>query len=164
MAIAHNGKPIYSKGYGLANISSKKSASENTIYAIASISKFITATATMKMVEAGKVSLSDKVADYFEDFPKQQYMDEITVEHLLRHQSGIVDHEDWFDSIYIMEKRVFTREEFHKFIDQPLFFRPGTNYSYSNSGYSILSNILEQVSGQSFHEFIQEQSVQCKIY
>ena len=157
LAIGHKGKPVFSKGYGYANKADQKPATDSTRYAIASISKFITATATMRLVEDGKVSLSDKVADYFKDFPKQEYMDEITVEHLLRHQSGIVDHEDWFDSIYINEKRVFTQDEFHQFIDQPLFFKPGTNYSYSNAGYSILSNILEQVNGQSFHEFIQEQ-------
>lgn len=157
IAIGHKGIPIFSKGYGYANKESKKLATDSTEYALASISKFITAVATLRMVEAGKLSLNDLVANYFDDFPNQEFMNEITVEHLLRHQSGIVDHEDWFDSIYINEKRVFKREEFHKFIDQPLFFRPGTNYSYSNSGYSILSHILEKISGQPYHEFIQEE-------
>lgn len=156
MAIAHEDSIVFSKGYGLANIESKKPASENTIYAIASISKFIAATTTMKMVEQGKLSLDDKVVDYFEDFPSQEFMDEITIEHLLRHQSGLVDHEDWFDSIYINEKRVFTQEEFFDFLDQPLFFRPGTLYSYSNSGYAILSTILEKINSSSFNEVILE--------
>lgn len=156
IAIAYNGKPVYAKGFGLANIDSRKLATENTSYAIASVSKFITAAATMKLVEENKLKLNDKIIDYFDDFPKQEHMDKITIEHLLRHQSGLVDHEDWFDSIYINQKRVFTREELYAFLDQPLFFKPGTNYTYSNSGYAVLSSILEKVSGQSFHEFIQE--------
>jgi CubicO group peptidase (beta-lactamase class C family) len=156
VALALKGEPIFSKGYGLANIASKVPATENTIYAIASVSKFITAIATMKMVEENKLSLQDKVIDYFSDFPEQKSMNEITIEHLLRHQSGLVDHENWFDSIYINERRVFTQVEFFEFIDQPLFFTPGSHYSYSNSGYAILSYILEKVSGLSFHEFIIE--------
>ncbi len=156
IAIAHDDQTVFSKGFGLANIASNTPATENTIYAIASVSKYITAAATMKMVEEGKISLEDKVVDYFPDFPKQEFMDEITIEHLLRHQSGLVDHEDWFDSIYINEKRVFEQKEFFDFLDQPLFFRPGTLYSYSNSGYSVLSDILEQVSGLGFHDIIIE--------
>ena len=156
VAIAHDDQTVFSKGYGLANIESNQPATENTIYAIASISKFITAAITLKMAEEGKISLDDKVIDYFTDFPKQEYMDEITIEHLLRHQSGLVDHEDWFDSIYINERRVFEQTEFFEFLDQPLFFQPGSLYSYSNSGYAVLSNILEQVSGLGFHDIIVE--------
>ena len=156
VAIAHDGETVFSKGFGLANIESNKPATENTIYALASVSKFITAATTLKMAEEGKISLDDRVVDYFPDFPKQDYMDEITIEHLLRHQSGLVDHEDWFDSIYINERRIFEQKEFFDFLDQPLFFRPGTLYSYSNSGYAVLSFILEQVSDLSFHDIIVE--------
>lgn len=154
VAIAHKDKTVFSKGYGITNLVSKDPATENTIYPIASISKFITAVTTMKMVEENKLSLQDKVIDHIPEFPRQQYMNEITIEHLLRHQSGLVDHENWFDSIYINEKRVFTDKEFLTFIDQPLFFQPGSRYSYSNSGYAILSNILEKVSGLSMHDLI----------
>ncbi len=156
VAIAHHGKNIFAKGYGLANLESKIPATEKTIYPIASISKFITAVSTMKLVEAAKISLEDKVISYFSDFPRRPNMDEITIEHLLRHQSGLADHEDWFDSIYINERRVFTSAEFFQFIDQPLFFRPGSHYSYSNSGYAVLSMILEKVTGLTFHDMITE--------
>lgn len=156
VGVAHNGKVVFSKGYGLANLDSGKKATDSTIYAIASVSKFITALATMKLMEEGKLALSDKVVDYIPDFPKQRYMGEITIEHLLRHQSGLVDHEDWFDDIYINERRVFTDQEFYKFLDRPLFFRPGTQYSYSNSGFAILSRILEKIEGNSFNQLIED--------
>ncbi|MEO9869174.1 serine hydrolase domain-containing protein [Ekhidna sp.] len=156
IAIAHEGNILFSKGYGLANIDSRKPATENTIYAIASISKFITAVTTMKLLEDGKIDLADKVVDYLLDFPRQEGMEDITIEHLLRHQSGLVDHEDWFDSLYIEEGRVFERHEFFDFIDRPLFFEPGSSYSYSNSGYATLSIILEQISNQSFQDLIIE--------
>ncbi|MGB5817904.1 MAG: serine hydrolase domain-containing protein [Saonia sp.] len=156
IGIAHDGEVIFSKGYGMANIESKKPATDSTIYALASISKFITTIATMKLVEEGKLSLKDKVVDHIPNFPKQKYMDEITIEHLLLHQSGLIDHEDWFDDIYINEKRVFTDEEFYAFLDRPLFFRPGNKYSYSNSGFAVLSRILEKKYRQSFHDLIAE--------
>ena len=154
LAISKNGNPVYAKGFGQANIEEQKVATENTIYPIASVSKFITAAITMKLVEEGKINLEDKVVSHFEEFPEQEFMEEITLEHLLRHQSGLVDHEDWFDSIYINERRVFTLEELFEFLDQPLFFRPGSQYSYSNSGFAILSAILEKISGLSFHELV----------
>lgn len=156
IGLSHNGKTVFSKGYGLANITSQKPATDSTIYAIASVSKFVTAIATMKMIEEGRLALTDKVVDHLEDFPHQEHMDEITIEHLLRHQSGLVDHEDWFDSIYINEKRVFTNQELYTFLNRPLFFRPGTNYTYSNSGYAILSSILESIEQKSFHQIIKE--------
>lgn len=61
IGIAHNGEVIFSKGYGMANIESKKKATDSTIYAIASVSKFVTAIVTMKLIDEGKLSLSDKV-------------------------------------------------------------------------------------------------------
>ena len=156
VGLAHNGKVIFSKGYGLANLESNKKATDSTIYAIASVSKFITSIATLKLAEEGKLKITDKVTDYLSDFPKQPYMDEITIEHLLRHQSGLVDHEDWFDDIYINQGRVFSDEEFYEFLNRPLFFRPGTQYSYSNSGFAILSRILEKLENKSFHKLVEE--------
>ncbi|MCK7591409.1 beta-lactamase family protein [Subsaxibacter sp. CAU 1640] len=153
LGLSHNGNIIYSKGFGLANIASKTPATDSTIYAIASISKFITAITTLKLAEAGKLNLSDKVSKYV-PLPKQDHMEDITIEHLLRHQSGLVDHEDYMDSIYINEKRIPTQKEFLNFIDQPLFFTPGTHYSYSNSGYALLSSILENIEQQSFDALI----------
>ena len=77
VGLAHNGKVIFSKGYGLANLESNKKATDSTIYAIASVSKFITSIATLKLAEEGKLKITDKVTDYLSDFPKQPYMDEI---------------------------------------------------------------------------------------
>lgn len=157
MALSHKGRVVFARGYGLANIESEQQATDSTIYAIASVSKFITAITTMRMVEQGKLSLSDKVIDHLNEFPRQQFMDEITIEHLLRHQSGLVDHEDWLDSIFINENRVFTDQELYQFLDQPLFFKPGTNFSYSNSGYALLSRILEKIEQKSFDNLIRDE-------
>ena len=154
LGISRHGQIVFSKGYGLADVGTRVAATDRTIYPIASVSKFITAITTMKLVEKGKLRLSDRVVDHLKAFPRQEFADEITIEHLLRHQSGLVDHEDWLDSIYINERRVFTPQEFFEFIDQPLFFRPGTNYSYSNSGYAALSAILETVEQKSFNQII----------
>ena len=154
LAISHKGQLIFSKGYGRANIVNNTPATEHTIYPIASVSKLISAILTMKLVDNGMLELGDKVIDHLEGFPEEEYLDEITVEDLLRHQSGLVDHEDWFDSIYINERRVFTDAELYSFLDQPLMFRPKTYFSYSNSGFAILSRILETASQRDFHRLI----------
>ena len=154
IGLSHNGNIIFSKGYGLANIKSNIASTDSTIYPIASISKFITAITVLKIIDEGKMNLSDKISDLIGEFPTQKYMNEISIEDLLRHQSGLIDHEDWFDSIYINERRIFTNEELYDFLDQPLFFKPGSQYSYSNSGYSILSKILEDIEQKSFHQLV----------
>ena len=94
LGLAHHGQVLFAQGYGLANIEGQKPATENTIYPIASISKFITGITTLRLVEDGRLSLEDKVVDLLEGFPQQQYMEEITVEYLLRRQTGLVDRQD----------------------------------------------------------------------
>ncbi len=156
LGLAQNDSILFTKGYGLANLSTKSPITPETIFPIASVSKFITALITMKLVEDGKCSLDDKVVDYLPNFPNRPFMDKITIEHLLRHQSGLIDHEDWFDSLYIHHHRVFTDAELYTFLDKPLFFQPGSHYSYSNAGYAILSRIIEVIENDTFHNIIQK--------
>ena len=92
IAIAHKGKILFAKGFGFADIASRRKADEKTLYHIASHSKMFTAMALMKLVEEGKIKLDDHVADYIDWFKakaKNKNAANITIRQLLSHTSGI---------------------------------------------------------------------------
>ncbi len=153
IAITKDNKMIFTQGYGHSNIEKDEKASPHTIYPMASVSKLVTAVAIMKLVDQKLLRLEDRVVNILPDFPNQKYMEEITVNHMLRHTSGLVDFGHWADSLYLSDGLVNDRE-FISFIDQPLLFKPGTAFSYSNSGFRTLTLITEKLSGLSFHDYV----------
>ena len=84
--VAREGKILLQKGYGVKNLENKSTNDEYSIYQIASVTKSFTATVILKLVELKKISLTDKLSKYYSGFPNG---DSITIEHLLRHTSGI---------------------------------------------------------------------------
>ena len=90
--VIHNGKSIFAKGYGLANLESKTPCTTNTNFRLASVSKQFTAMAVMKLVEQKKLMLDERLTNFFPDFPA--YGGQITVRHLLTHTSGLLAYED----------------------------------------------------------------------
>ncbi|KIC95764.1 serine hydrolase [Flavihumibacter solisilvae] len=142
--VAHKGKVLLQKGYGLKNAGSGLLNDSSSIYSIYSITKPFTATLILQLVEQGKLSLSDPLSKFYPSFPKG---DSITVEHLLTHTSGLYDYTRGND----MKDQ--TETSFIEFLGkQPLDFAPGTNWSYSNSGYWLLGFIIEKLSGLSYEE------------
>src|SRR4029078_10167525 len=93
--VAENGKIIYQKSFGLADFSNKVENNINTAFPIASISKTITATAVLQLVESGKLKVTDPAKKYLPQFP---YPD-ITIQHLLSHTSGLPPYNAYFDSV-----------------------------------------------------------------
>jgi len=170
LAIMKNGKLLYSKGYGYANEEDSIKTNVNHIFRIASISKLITATGIMKLVESGKLQLSDRVfgeEGILNDTLYRSIADkkakEITVEHLLRHKGGFTSRygDPMFIPIDIAKKmNVDPPADLNtiiKFVlSKRLRFRPGTSTSYSNVGYGILSKVIEHVSKQPYEQFIQD--------
>ena len=90
--VIHNGKPIFAKGFGLADLDKKTPCTTNTNFRLASVTKQFTAMAVLMLVERGKLSLDDRLTDAFPEFPA--YGKQITVRHLLTHTSGLLDYED----------------------------------------------------------------------
>ena len=90
--VIHNGKPIFAKGFGLADLDKKTPCTTNTNFRLASVTKQFTAMAALMLVERGKLSLDDRLTDVFPEFPA--YGKQITVHHLLTHTSGLLDYED----------------------------------------------------------------------
>lgn len=149
--VVGNGKIIYDKAFGFANLKTKEPLITNSAFYLASVSKQFTAMAIMMLEEQGSLSYHDKLSKYFPEFP--EYANQVTIKHLLTHTSGMVD---YYDSGYF--KPGFTNDDvLSAMLKQPsLEFTPGEKYAYSNSAYVILSMIVEKVSGMSFREFMEK--------
>jgi CubicO group peptidase (beta-lactamase class C family) len=144
--VASNDKILLEKGYGYKNFKESTLNDSSTVYQIASVTKQFTSAVILKLVELNKLSLSDKLSKFYPDYPKGE---NITIENLLTHTSGIVD---WTKSINFSPENEKTLLGFLK--TKALDFLPGTNWSYSNSNYSLLGYIIQKVTGISYEEAV----------
>lgn len=149
--VIREGKVIYEKGYGLANVEEKIPCTASTNFRLASVSKQFTAASIMILAERNKLSLDDPITKFFPEFPA--YGNEITVRHLLSHRSGLIDYEDVIPegtTIQLSDENVLNlvRQQ------SKTYFPPGSDFRYSNSGYALLSLIVEAVSGNRYPEFL----------
>lgn len=143
-----NGELIISKGFGFSDKETQIKNSSTTIFDIGSITKQFTATAILKLEMQGKLSTNDKISEYFKTVPKDKA--DITIHDLLRHQSGLISNVGG-------DYELISEEDFlNKVFASPLRFETGTNFSYSNIGYSLLAMIIEKTSGQSYETYLYE--------
>ena len=137
-----------------------------TTYEIGSLTKAFTATAVLQLCERGKLSLDDTIDLYFPEF---EYGKEITVYHLLHMQSGLrkdfVSDDTFLDENGNPDAEEFRRYYYDGFTDEELLsmlfscepeFPPGTKFSYSNTGYTLLAMIIEKLTGKSYAEYVQK--------
>jgi len=152
VAVVDGGRVLLTQGYGFADVENSVPATADTVYRIASISKPVTATAAMKLVEAGKLDLDAPIQKYCSDFPKKTWP--ITARELLSHQSGIRDYVDDEETI---NTRHYTsiREALPQFANDPLEFEPGTQMQYTSYGYILLGCVMEGASGTSYDRYMQ---------
>jgi CubicO group peptidase (beta-lactamase class C family) len=151
--IIKDGKVIYKRGYGLADLEAKEPVTPSACFRLASVTKQFTAMSVMILAGRKKLSYDNTLSDYFPDFPSSGK--KITVRHLLNHVSGLIAYEDVMpestmvplldnDVLALLKKKDST------------YFAPGAEYRYSNSGYALLALIVEKVSGMSFAQFLRE--------
>ncbi|OCK42183.1 hypothetical protein BA195_11190 [Tenacibaculum soleae] len=153
VGVIKDGKLIFTKGYGMANLDYNIPNGPETVFTIASTSKQFTAASIILLSQQGKLSLDDKLSTFFPKFPS--YANDITIQNLLNHTSGIRD--------YIILARLsglgandnYTDKTVGKLLmnQQELNFNPGEEFVYSNSGYWLLGQIVEKVSGESLAVF-----------
>jgi CubicO group peptidase (beta-lactamase class C family) len=154
--VGKHGKIVYEKAFGSADIELHVPLKPGMLFKIGSVTKQFTAIGILQLVERGKISLQDSLQKYIPDFPHKRYT--ITIENLLTHTSGIMDYgnADTTHNPYI-EREEFTPGRIIGYIkNAPLEFRPGTKYSYSNSGYVLLGYIIERVTGESYHRYMMQ--------
>ncbi|NJB70125.1 CubicO group peptidase (beta-lactamase class C family) [Saonia flava] len=159
-----NGNILYSKNdsilftgnYGYIDLVTKKPLNDNSLFELASVSKQFTALAIVQLAEKGLLQYETKVYELIERFPYKN----ITIEHLLRHQSGLPDYQKLlYDKKIWNRKKMATNRDVVKLLTQlkpDLVFDPGSKYDYDNTGYVLLAIIIEQVSGQSYSKYIKE--------
>jgi CubicO group peptidase (beta-lactamase class C family) len=152
--IARNGVVLLSKGYGPADEASKIPDAPQTRFRIGSITKQFTAMAILILQERGKLHVQDHLCLYITDCPTD--WQPITLQQLLTHTSGIPDYINSPDFPPYIGTPATPAQLIARFKDQPLLFAPGTRWSYSNSGYTLLGYIIEEVSGESYAQFLQE--------
>lgn len=149
--VAKNGKVLLSKGYGSASFTFDIPNKPSTKFRLASVTKQFTAMAIMMLEEQGKLSVNDPLSKFIPDYPNGS---KITIHQLLNHTSGIpnLTNNPRFDSIKMFAHTPDEVIALFKFL--PFDFEPGQQFRYSNSGYILLSRIIEKTSGTSYAEFI----------
>lgn len=155
--VADDGKPVYHKAFGLANREEDIPNTLDTHFDIGSMNKSFTKVLILKLVNEGKLSLDDKLGDYLSGFPKKA-AENITIQHLLNHQSGYADYHtrEYWEIPYEKKSMEVALEHIKK---QPLMFPPGDGQDYSNAGYVLLGLIAEKATGKSYFDLIEERII-----
>lgn len=152
--VLDNGNPIYKKHFGYADFELKNDINDSTLFDLASVSKQFTAMAILLLEEGGKLNLNDSITKFLPDFPYQG----ITIENLLTHTSGLPEYmglvkKYWDKSKFATNYDVL---EIMKEYKPKVLFQPNERFEYCNTGYVILSIIIEKTSGKSYSEFLKE--------
>jgi CubicO group peptidase (beta-lactamase class C family) len=155
VGIAIEDELIFRKEYGYANLEKKIKLTNKHLFRIASHSKLFTATAIMMLYHEGKLSIDNKVSKYLPWFQstENKQLEYIRIQHLLTHSSGIT--RDGNTAHWLKYKFPTLEEIKTQFREKIGFFEPSETIKYSNFGYTLLGQIIEKVSGQSYSDFIQ---------
>ncbi|QYG00395.1 MULTISPECIES: serine hydrolase [Massilia] len=152
--VVKDGKTVFRKAYGAADVAAKTPLTPGTVLRLGSITKQFTAVAILMLAEEGKLALNDPITRFFPDYPTGGKV--ITVEHLLTHTSGIVSYTGKSGYVSTMAKDFTVAQMIDGFRNDPLEFEPGTQFRYNNSGYFLLGAIIERVSGTSYASFLEQ--------
>ena len=154
LGVVRDGRLLYSKGYGLADVELAFPATSDSVYQIASITKDFTATAIMMLVEDGKVRLDDPISTHLKQLPDS--WKKITIRQLLTHTSGIRNYLS-IPNFGTLALRPTTPDEVLQLVaNDPLRFQAGDKWEYSNTGYCLLGLVVEHASSQSYGEFLRK--------
>ena len=154
VAVWHGGQVIHQRGYGVANIEDDVPFSADTVLRLGSTTKHMCATAILVLENQGKLSLDDDIRQYVPEMP--EYDDVITLRHLLTMTSGLWDGINILLFAGLDAVDPVSREQFLRLYpaQKKLMFRPGDDCTYSNTNYSLLTLVIERVSGVSIAEFL----------
>ena len=147
VAISDNGKVIFSKAYGLSDVSKNKRPDANTGYKIGSITKMFTSAIVFQLIENGKLTLDTKLAKYYPQVPNS---DKITIVQLLGHRSGLFNYTDDTTVVNSWRNPISKAVMLDKIKSYQSLFAPGTRSQYSNSNYYLLGLIIEDITKKSY--------------
>lgn len=151
--VARDGEVVFEQAIGLANLDDRRPVTSATKFRIGSVTKQFTAAAILTLIEDGKLQLDDPLSRFLPDFPRG---DEVTIDQLLAHTSGIPSYTD--DPAFMQSVTEPTTEEdlIASFAGKEFTFEPGSQYQYNNSGYFLLGHLVRRITGKPLAEYWQE--------
>lgn len=145
------GETVHEEAYGEADRANEEANTTQTAFDFGSVMKDLTAAAIFKLEAAGALSVDDTLADVFDGVPDDKA--EITILQLVQHSAGLDEYHDTEGDF-----EALTRQEARAAIfAQELLFEPGEDEAYSNSGYTLLADVIEETSGRAFTEYVREE-------
>jgi CubicO group peptidase (beta-lactamase class C family) len=154
LAVVKDGKPLYVKSYGVATLEHDVPARPQTVYQIGSVGKQFTAVAVMMLAGEHKLDLDDQLAKYLPEVPPS--WGKVTLRLMLNHQSGIPQFTTPERQLLDLVHDYTDLELIQLASGQPLDFEPGTDVSYSDTGYVLLGFVINRVAGMFYGDFLQE--------
>jgi CubicO group peptidase (beta-lactamase class C family) len=156
VAVVQNGEVVQSRGYGLAQMEYEIPIEPSSVFHVASVSKQFTAFAVLMLAAEGRLSLDENIRVYLPELP--DYGHTITIRHLLHHTSGLRDQWSLLAMAGWRMDDVITRDQILRLVvrQRELNFEPGTEYLYSNTGFTLLAEIVERVTGQLFRAWTEQ--------
>jgi CubicO group peptidase (beta-lactamase class C family) len=151
--VAHQGKAVYQKAFGKANLELGVDMTPENVFQLGSMTKQFTAIAVLILEEQGKLNIDDPISKYIPDYPGGN---KITLHHLLTHTSGIKDFTKIKSLPDIAQKEMTPKMMVDFFKNEPVDFAPGEKFEYNNSGYVLLGYIIEQVSKETYEDFVKK--------
>jgi CubicO group peptidase (beta-lactamase class C family) len=154
VAVARGARIVHQAGYGFADIENEIEVTPETVFGIGSITKQFTAAAVVGLADEGDLSYEDRLTEYLPEYPG--YGAEVSIASLLSHTAGVKNYttmDRWWETLAV---EMSPRRLISVFENEPFDFRPGTRFSYSNSGYVLLGWITESVTGQPFGGILNE--------
>jgi CubicO group peptidase (beta-lactamase class C family) len=152
VGVMRNGEVVLAKGYGLANVEKRTTVTQDTLFAIGSVTKQFTCSIALQLEQEGKLSLADAVAKYEPGLTRAR---DITLRDLANHVSG---YRDYYPLDFVDRPMAADRpaaEVWRDFASRPLDFDPGSRYSYSNTGYLLLGHIAEVAGREPFAQALE---------
>lgn len=154
--VAKDGNVIYQKSFGYADKLNGTLITDSTSFQLASVSKVITATAVMMLVEKGLISLDDTFASYFPEFPYTK----VTVKHLLSHRSGLPNYLYFLNDVVSNKNSVLTNQQMLSLMIErkpAVYLQPNRSFNYCNTNYALLALLIEKVSKKSYSNFLNDE-------
>jgi CubicO group peptidase (beta-lactamase class C family) len=151
--VYEKGKLLLNRGYGYEDEARKVLNTADGVYLIGSVTKQFTAEVILMLASEGRLSLQDKLSKYYPDYA---YGDKITVKNLLTHTSGIFDYTRDSAWEFDIDKPISDERLFSLWWNKPLNFEPGSEWSYSNTNYKLLGEIIGKVTGKSYYANVRE--------
>ena len=152
--VVKDGKTLLRTAYGMADTSKGIRMTPEMVLRIGSMTKQFTATGILLLEDEGKLSVQDEITKHLPDYPTQGK--KITIEHLLTHTSGIVSYTGRPGFSQRAPQDTTVAATIDSFKNDPIQFEPGSSWRYNNSGYYLLGAIIEKVSGQPYHQFVEQ--------